>query len=189
MLNYMVWGLKIWQIVLAVVVFPFLAGIGIFSLQTLQDRNFQPQTIQQQTIDQRQIQQQSIRQQQLAPARTLIGDWRGAAVYRFYQTDIAYCDMTFNVSLSIDNNEGSNFGGNVRVIWLKAEQHGNFACAQVPPTLDPVNGTINSSRITLNAGSQGNFTGSITSNTMTLNQPKQADGSGLVSPIHLLRNN
>ena len=178
------WGVRIWQIVLAAIAFPFLVAIGVIAWQGSQANNFQSQGITPRVIQQRAVQPS----QGLTPARNLVGTWQGTAQYIFHQTDISYCLIKFDVVLTIASQTGNNIAGNVVVTWQSAEQHGNFACAQVPQTNDPVNGTISSSSITnLNAGTQGNFTGSFTTDTITLNQPKNGDGDGLNAPLNLLR--
>ena len=178
----MIRRIRIWRIVMAVVAFPILASIGVVTIQGLQNRTFTPQTLQQRTIDQRKIEQKK-----LTPARNLVGDWQGNGKYIFHQTDVSYCDMNFQIDLKITSQKDNKIGGNVTVTWLNAAQHGNFACAQVPTTNDPVNGTVTGSRLTINAGNGGNFTGSFTTDTITLNQPKDANGDGLVGSIKLLR--
>lgn len=177
-------GFKIWQLGAWVVAFPFLGGIGMIYFQGLQDRNFVSQGIKQINIEQRTPQQVD----GLTPVRSLVGKWQGTAQYIFHQTDISYCLIKFDVVLNITNQDNNNVDGNVIVTWQSAEQHGNFACAQVPQTNDQINGTISSSSITnLNAGSQGTYTGSFTSDIITLNKPKNNEGDGLTAPISLLR--
>lgn len=175
-------GFRIWQMVLLVIAFPVLAAIGIVAFQGSQAQSFGSQTITPVTVRQRTVQQQTP-----TPARTLVGSWHGTAQYIFHQTTISYCLIKFEVVLAITSQHGNNLNGTVTVTWSSAERHGNFACAQVPQTIDPVNGTLSGSRLALNAGSQGNFTGSFTTDTITLNQPKNGDGDGLAAPLNLLR--
>ena len=188
----MIFGFRIWQVILAIVAFPFLAGIGIVILQDLQDRDFQPQTIQPQTIDQQKIKPQTVKKQSVAvqkltPAANLVGSWHGQAKYIFHFTSASYCYLYFDVVLFIASQQNNAITGNVNVAWNKAEQHGNFACATVPTTNDAVKGTITGSKLAVNAGSQGDFSGSFTTDTISLFQSHSTDSDGLVGSVNLLR--
>lgn len=180
--NDMLWGIKIWQIIIAIILFPFLLGIGAVALRALEDRDFQPRNIKQETIDQRKIDNQK-----LTPARNLVGTWRGTAKYKFNQTPQSYCYVFFDVALKIDSQANNRIDGSVDVAWLRSEQHGNFPCAQVPDRTDGVTGTVSGSRLKFGGGQQGEFDGSFTTDTVTLNQPKDEAGDGVEGPINLLR--
>lgn len=185
----MLWGIRIWQIILAIILFPILTGMGIIVFRELENRDFEPQTVEQRNIDASRpiLENRDSEQRQLSAARNLKGDWAGNAIFNFQITPNSSCLVTFGVTLHITSQQDNTIRGNVDLGWLKSEQRGNFACQPVPPSNDPVNGTVTGSRLALDAGQQGAFTGSFTTDTITLNQPKDADGDGLESPIHLLR--
>lgn len=178
---------RIWRINFRPFIIPAIVFGGLFLAGFIIFRAFALPAFIPQPFVQRAIVPRTVEKRQLEPARNLVGNWQGTAKYIFNQTAISYCDMWFNVTLTIANQTGNNIGGNVVVTWQKSEQHGNFACAAVPPTNDPINGTISGSRLNFNAGGQGNFTGSFTTDTITLNQPRDANGDGLVGPVNLLR--
>lgn len=189
-------GIRIWQIVIAAIAFPIIAGAGIGILQTNQyNRTFKPQGIQftkvkptkikQQKVQPRQVQQQQIQPQHLSAARNLKGSWHGTAKFIFYATSNSYCYIYFNVVLLIQTQTGNVVTGAVNVEWDHAvQQQGSINCtAFVPTTNDPVRGTITGSRLYLTAGQQGAFTGSFTGDTITLNQPHASGTDGLVGSI------
>ncbi len=177
-------GFNLAQIVFPVIAFPVIAFGGFVAFRSSGQQAFQPQGIVGRQIEQRQIDQRTVQPQTLSPVSDLKGDWNGALRITNVVSD-QYgdtCESDFQMALNIDSQSGNTIDGNAVATW----QSGTKGCALTPTKNDPVHGTITGSKLQINLGSWGDFTGSFTSKTMTLNQGPGPGGSQ-VQPINLLR--
>jgi hypothetical protein len=156
----MLWGIKIWQIVVAVIAFPVLVISGIVIFQIKGDSNFQPKNDQS---------KQKI-SSKLSAARDLTGTWTGTLHENLSTSKTPdYCVITGNLTLNLDQS-GNSLNGSWSEHPVSQQAADGYQCSTGQDFNTGIqNGSVSSSSFNFSLGGGTQIEGSFTTDLINGN--------------------